>query len=251
MSKRVCFFTICLIITLVFTSQSPAQMREYERIRTSIADDDGPLGTGGASMEYGLSAGDKLDIFVWQHSDLSMGVDIGPDGKFSYPLVGIIVAVGKTVEELQSEVTERLSQYVVSPVVTITITEFRGHNIIMLGEVNYPGIYTYNGTLNLIEALALAGDFTDSGKRESVIVVSDNLSEDPTVRRVNLYKAIRQGTSKRDIILKPNDIVYVPRHFIADLQKFWSDYGTTIDRAQSIFSWRDNLRAWYHHGSEN
>lgn len=240
------FMMFCLTNTF-------AAGKEYLRVRSGSlpGTETGDTVQPGPAAEYYLASGDEIEIFVWQHSDISRQVKIRPDGMLSYPLVGTIKAAGLTIDELQVTLTKELEKYIISPLVTVTVNEFVGNKIIVLGEVNYPGIYTYSGTINLLEALALAGDFTSEGKRESVIVVSDNLTESPQVRRVDLFRAIRKGTSKSDIILKPNDVIYVPRHFIADLNRFWADYGETIDRAQSVFDWRDKLRTWYHHGEEN
>ena len=172
---------------------------------------------------------------------------IRPDGKLSFPLVGTIKAAGLTIDQLQDEVNKRLSQYIRSPEATVSVTKFVGNKIIVLGAINYPGIYTYKGTMNLLEAIAMAGDFTDEGKRESVIVVSDNLTLQPKVRRVNLFRAIRKGTSKTDIILRPNDVVYVPRRFISDFNRFLADIKPSVDRAFTVFDFRGELRAWYKH----
>jgi polysaccharide export outer membrane protein len=250
-SFKVRYFVLFFAIFL--TTTAFAAGKEYLRIRSGSlpGTSEDEASRHGPTAAYYLASGDVIEVFVWQHTDISRTVKIRPDGMLSYPLVGTIRGAGLTIDELQVRLTEELSKYIRSPLVTVTVNEFVGNKIIVLGEVNYPGIYTYSGTINLLEALALAGDFTEDGKRDSVIVVSDNLTESPEVRRVNLFRAIRRGTSKRDVILKPNDLIYVPRHFIADIQKFWTDYGTTIDRAKSIFDWRQSLRDWYHHGEEN
>ena len=245
--------SVVLFSILFFSTAAFAAGKEYLRTRSGslpgVTIDE--TVRHGPTAAYYLASGDSIEVFVWQHQDISRAIKIRPDGMLSYPLVGTIRAEGLTIDELQVRLTEELSKYIRSPLVTVTVNEFVGNKIIVLGEVNYPGIYTYSGTMNLLEALALAGDFTKEGKRESVIVVSDNLTESPEVRRVNLFRAIRRGTSKSDIILKPNDLIYVPRHFIADVQKFWTDYGTTIDRGKSIFDWRQSIRDWYHHGEVN
>ena len=197
--------------------------------------------------EYYIAPGDTIEVFVWQNPDLTRETTIRPDGILSYPLIGSFKAAGLTIDELQNKIQEKFSQYVKSPQVTISVKDYVGNKIIILGEIGAPGVYTYNGTMNLLEAIALAGDFNDNSKRESVIVVSDNLTEHPKVRRVNLFRAIRKGTSQEDIILKPNDLVYVPRHFIADFNKCLNELQPSVDKAMSIFTWRSSLRAWYKH----
>jgi polysaccharide export outer membrane protein len=99
-------------------------------------------------------------------------------------LVGTLKAEGLTIDQLQDEIKTRLSEYVRSPQVTISVKEAAGKKIIVLGQVNYPGIYTFSGSIDVIEAIAMAGDFTPDGRRESIMVISDNLTEKPKVRRL-------------------------------------------------------------------
>lgn len=252
MKKRV-FLIIFLIGLCIFYGSSPglSQGREYERIRAFTAPaTDEPLG-GEIGGEYLMAAGDKIEVFVWQNPDLTMVVTIRPDGKISYPLIGTLKAAGLTVDQLQGKMRERLKEYIRVPEVTVSVAEFAGNKIIVLGEVGYPGIYTYKGAMNLLEAIALAGDFGVDGKRDSIIVVSDNLTPHPKVRRVNLLRAIRKGASGNDIILKPNDVVYVPKRFMADLNQFVADIEPFLDQALDVFTWRDSIRDWYHHGESN
>ena len=249
--KRLRTITFIIFLAIILSSVNVYSAgKEYLRQRSGTlpADEESTLAPSG---EYYIAAGDVIEIYVWQHQDISREVKIRPDGMLSYPLVGNIKVAGMTIDNLQLELTKELEKYIRYPLVTITVKEFSGNKIIVLGEVNYPGVYTYSGTINLLEALALAGDFTEDGKRESVIVVSGNFSEEPVVRRVDLFKAIRRGARMDEVALKANDLVYVPKHFIGDMKKFWSDYGGTIDRAYSVFGWRDALRLWIHHGDES
>lgn len=244
-----------LIISLIsfFIFFNPAvvfsQGREYQRPRSvSVIEEESLLEVEEEGQsEYYIAVGDVIEIFVWQNPELTRVVSVRPDGKLSYPLLGTIKAAGLTIDQLQNVVKERLSQYIRTPEVTISIKEFKGNKIIMLGAVAAPGIYTYEGSINLLEAIAIAGDFTNEGKRESIIVVSDNLTEHPKVRRVNLFRAIREGTSNEDVVLKPNDLVYVPRRFISDFNRFLNDIQPTVNQAMSVFSWRTQLRTWYKH----
>ncbi|MDD5679719.1 MAG: polysaccharide biosynthesis/export family protein [Candidatus Omnitrophica bacterium] len=174
-------------------------------------------------------------------------VTVGPDGNISYPLVGRVKAAGLTPAQLETRLSEELSKYIKLAQVSIMMRTFTGNKIIILGQVAAPGIYTYQGDLNLLEAVALAGDFTDDARTDSIIVVHNNLTETPEVVRVNLFRAIHKGTSKPDVILMPNDVVYVPKTFIANFNKFLNDIQPSVDTAMSIFDWRKEIRAWYKH----
>jgi len=180
--------------------------------------------TGERVAEYYIAPNDKLEIFVWQNADLTKNVSIRPDGKLSYPLVGTINAAGLTLDQLQNMIQEKLAVYIRFPQVIVSLLESAGNKVVVLGQVNYPGIFTFKGNaISLIEVIAMAGDFTADGRRESVMVISDNFSENPKVRKIDLLTAIRNGVAGTDIFIKPDDVVYVPRSTIADFSKFFND----------------------------
>ncbi len=214
--QKVCFvFILIAAFIAYYPPLAFSTGREFERTRTMSVPSTGEPLMGGEIIQYYLAPADVIDVFIWRNPDLSREATIRPDGKISYPLIGTIMAAGLTIDQLQYEMKERFSRYIRSPEVTVSVEEFIGNKIIILGAVGYAGIYTYKGTLDLVEAIAMAGDFTNESKRERVIVVSDNLTMDTKVRRVILFRVIRKGTSKNDIILKPNNIVYVTKKFIA------------------------------------
>lgn len=164
--------------------------------------------------EYIIALGDLLEVFVWQNPDLSKDVLVGPDGKISYPLVGRIKVVGLTLKEFEDRLVLELSKYVKSPQVSVMIKAFSEtppNRVIVLGAVAAPGVYSYRGTINLLEAIAQAGDFRDDAKDDTVIIVRGNLSKNPKVIKVNARSIIRRGTTRNEIVLKPRDVIFVPR----------------------------------------
>ncbi|MFC1804893.1 polysaccharide biosynthesis/export family protein [Candidatus Omnitrophota bacterium] len=226
------------------------QGTEYLRTRAgSLAAEEGPApGEEAPLIEYYIAPEDNIDIFVWQNPDLTRQVIVGPDGKISYPLVGRVMVAGMTTEALEELMTEKLSVFIKYPQVSVMLRSFKGNKIILLGDINYPGIYTYKGAINLIEAVALGGDFTEKAQRNSVIVIRGNLTDNPQALRVNMLKAITRGTSGEDIILQPNDVVFVPRTFVANVNKFLDDMGPLISRASSIIDLRQAIRTLQNRG---
>ncbi|MFC1631951.1 polysaccharide biosynthesis/export family protein [Candidatus Omnitrophota bacterium] len=190
-------------------------------------------------VPYYLVVGDQFAVAVWQHPDLSQAVIVAPDGKISYPLIGREQAAGLTIGQLERKIASRLSTYIRYPDVSITLTEVTGDKIIMLGEVASPGVYTFNPPFNLIEAVAAAGDFTDDARQDCVIVVRGNFTEKPQVKRINMSRIISKGTSKSDIILQSSDVVYVPKSYIARLDRFLMDISPTISQITSMMGIRD------------
>jgi polysaccharide export outer membrane protein len=230
----------CLLVADLPLGEVFAQVpREFTRLRSTYQGV--PLTpqtlspTGERVPEYYLAANDKLDIFVWQNPDLSRAVSIRPDGKLSYPLVGTMDVAGLTIDQLQNAIQEKLAVYIRFPQVVVSLVESAGNKVVVLGQVNYPGIFTFKGNvISLIEVIAMAGDFTVDSRRESVMVISDNFSKNPKVRKIDLLTAIRNGVSNADILIKPDDVVYVPRSTVADVSKFFNDIQPVISGLSNI-----------------
>jgi polysaccharide export outer membrane protein len=154
--------------------------------------------------------------------------------------------MGLTLDKLENKFKEEFAKYIKFPQVSIMIKKFSGSKIIVLGEVLYPGIYSYQGAINLIEAVALAGDFTQNAHIDSVLIVRGGFSGKPSVERINMARVLTRGIvdKGKDINLKPNDVVYVPRTFVANLNKFMStDIGPIITNAQNALDVRTRFRS--------
>ncbi|MFC1674562.1 polysaccharide biosynthesis/export family protein [Candidatus Omnitrophota bacterium] len=171
-------------------------------------------------LEYVIGPGDVLDISVWQE-ELDEEVIVRPDGVISFPLVGDLVAAGSTLTRLDLELTERLKEYIKYPEVSVLIKKFGGLKVVILGEVNFPAAYSLPGRPTVLEAIALAGGFTDDAVLSSVIVIQGGLRE-PKGVRVNLNRAIMRADMSQNLVLNAQDIVYVPKKFIANLNYFIS-----------------------------
>ncbi|MBI1403128.1 MAG: polysaccharide export protein [Porphyrobacter sp.] len=124
-------------------------------------------GTGGlpralpdeAAAPYRLGPGDKLRITVYGEETLSGEYGVTGAGDVSFPLIGNIPVEGRTIEDLQAELTTRLGNgYIADPRVSAEIIDYRPYYI--LGEVARPGQYDYSVGLTVEQAIAAAGGFT-------------------------------------------------------------------------------------------
>jgi len=239
----------CVSFFVFFQGNEAFPAAQEVRIRDLGAGYNNPVMGGKTKADYYLGIGDKVRINVWKNPDLTGEVTINPDGKVSFPLIGTVEAANLSIEQLQLKLKEKLSTYIRYPDVTITVLQISGRKIVVLGEVNYPGVYTYEGNISIIDAIALSGGMTLDAKRESIIVVSDNFTDHPLSRRVNLFKALRQGAAGPELILKPGDTIYVPRTFVADVTRFAGQVNTMIQGTDSVtaglFDWRRELRNIY------
>lgn len=192
-------------------------------------------------IEYIISDGDTLDISVWEWPDLKTTAIVRPDGKISFPLIGDVSASGLTLTKLDEEITTRLSEYIRSPEVLVVFKSSGGRKIIILGEVSSPGVYKLTGRYTVLEAIALAGGYTNDAVLKNVIVLRGG-PENPKPISLNLSKTIKKGDFTQDIPLETEDIVYVPKTIISNVSYFVTKFTAPIN--QSIYT-KKAIREWW------
>lgn len=97
----------------------PSAVTEYVENRKFIDHDFNVL-------KYTLGADDVVQITVMDHPDFSGTYLIGLEGKIQYKFVGDMDVRGMTKGQLEDKIKKIISQYVISPEVNVTITEFKG-----------------------------------------------------------------------------------------------------------------------------
>jgi polysaccharide export outer membrane protein len=119
---------------------------------------------------YKLGPGDALRVTVFRHEDLSGEFSLDGEGYFALPLVGEILAGGRTARQVESEVEVALKSggYLVDPQVSIEVLNYRPFYII--GEVNNPGSFAYVSGMTVINAVALAGGYTYRADQDDIII---------------------------------------------------------------------------------
>jgi polysaccharide export outer membrane protein len=162
-----------------------------------------------APPAYQVKPGDVLEISVWKEPDLQRQVLVRPDGGFSFPLVGEIDARGKSVAELTKLVSDRLSRYISEAVVTVTVQEIKGNKIFVIGQVNKPGEFIVNPSVNVMQALSMAGGLTPFAAMNDIKI----LRRDGTTQQAVPfpYGDVMRGRSlNQNIELVAGDVVVVP-----------------------------------------
>jgi len=175
-----------------------------------------------APESYIIGAQDQLSITVFEEPELTGKYRVDNDGYFSFPLLARVRAAGRTLAELQSELTSRLSDgYLRNPQVRVEVDQYKSQSVFVSGEVRAPGkIVMTGGSLTLLEALAQAGSPTTAAS--NVITVTRRADPtapgaEPVTIRVN-RRDLEVGRSGQDVVLRDGDIINIPpaqRFYIA------------------------------------
>ena len=164
-----------------------------------------------ADDRMGLGPGDRLKVTVYGHPDLSAAVQVARDGRVNLPLIGRLDVDGKSTSDMESDIAERLRAggYVPDAVVNVLITEYRSHQVSVLGQVHNPGKYPILGPGTLMDVIARAGGETDRGG-DQVIVLRRGKSGVLRRYSFDLHQLFLTGGEPRDPQVAPDDIIYIP-----------------------------------------
>ena len=133
---------------------------------------------------------------------------VRPDGRISLPLIGELQASSKTALELQDEVRFKLKKYISEPVVNVIVKEVNSAKVSVLGEVKTPGMYKIKDKATVLDAIALAGGFTEYAKRDKVIVIRSDASGGQKPFKVNVNDQIK-GDRREPFYVLPYDKIYI------------------------------------------
>src|SRR5215472_12263642 len=87
-----------------------------------------------SALGYRIGPGDALKVNVWKHDDISQQVTVRPDGAFSLPLIGDVIAQGRSADEIAADVANRLHKYYTdNPPVTVQVTDVKSYKIYVVG----------------------------------------------------------------------------------------------------------------------
>lgn len=136
-----------------------------------VPDSTSATGAYTGASEYRVGAQDLLEVSVFQVDELNRTVRVNSNGQISLPLVGVVQAGGKTVQELEAEIATRLSEtYLQNPQVSVFVTEFTSQRVTLEGAVKKPGIYPVTGKTSLLQAIAQAEGVTELANLDGIVV---------------------------------------------------------------------------------
>lgn len=221
-----------------------AGQSEYKLFQTKIATDtnqtvDESMIVTARSIEYRILPQDRLDVTLYKDPEQNAmvalpelgqsvkkdGILVNTAGSITLPLIGKVKVAGLTQTAASDKITKAYRRYINTPSVYLEVLNKR---LFVLGEVKKPGVVKIDKEkMTLFEALAFAGDLTDSAVRNDIIILSANAKGDMNMRHVNLTNFDVMDYSK--LMLRPNDIVYIQPNN-------WKQFKVASNDMTSIFT---------------
>lgn len=158
--------------------------------------------------QYTVGVADVLHVSVWKNPDLSQTVTVGPDGFVSLSLLGDVQVVGSTTSEIGDLLTRRLTAFMLTPQVTVSVVEIRSRQVYVMGQVAKPGGYPLLGQMSVLQMLAQAGGLNPFANRRGIYVLRPN--NGALQKLAYNYSDVVHGKGNQNFDLRPGDTVVVP-----------------------------------------
>ncbi len=201
---RVTLFGLSIMLLVSCGSQRPS----YSAAEVNEAVTSGSTG-------YSIGPGDSLEIFVWDHEDLSTVVQVRPDGKISTPLVEDLQAAGRTPTQLARDIENVLEEYVRTPVVTVIMQGFVGEGaqqIRVVGQAASPMALQYKQGMTVLDVMIAVGGLAEfaAGNRSKIVRKTSNGEVEI---RIRLDDLINDGDIGENVEVLPGDVLIIPQSF--------------------------------------
>jgi len=164
------------------------------------------------TTEYQIGPGDTLQIFVWDHVDLSVAVQVRPDGKISTPLVEDLQAAGLAPTALARDIENVLSEYVRSPVVTVIMQGFVGESqqqIRVVGQAIAPASLQFKQGMTLLDVMIEVGGLAEFAAGNRAKIIRKQNGQQIEIR-VRLDDLLNDGKIDENVAMRPGDVLIIP-----------------------------------------
>jgi polysaccharide export outer membrane protein len=170
----------------------------------------------GPNEEYRLGKGDEITVDFAGRPEMQAKLVVGPDGRITLPLAGDVMVADTTRPEAAKAIETALSNFYTNLSVQVTVTKYTANRVLLLGAVDHPGTFNFDGTPTLLEVLSRGGveaGPNKSGQTPQVDQIPERLAiyrGSDQVVWVELRAMMASGNALADLRLRRDDVVYVP-----------------------------------------
>jgi polysaccharide biosynthesis/export protein len=162
--------------------------------------------------EYRIGPGDNLQVFVWNHPELTVTVPVRPDGLISTPLVENMKAEGKTPSQLSRDLETALAEYVRSPTVNVIVTQFvgaYGDQIRVVGQAQEPKSLPYRANMSVLDVMIAVGGLAEFAAGNRAVIVRQEGGQQLRIP-VRLSDLMNDGDIGANVAMRPGDVLIIP-----------------------------------------
>lgn len=169
---------------------------------------------------YRIEQGDQLALDFRFTPEYNATVTVQPDGFISLRGIGDIHAQGSTLPELNQALQTAYAKILHDPVITVTPQEFVHPSFTAGGQVGKPGKYDLHGDTTVVQAIAIAGGFTDEAKHSQVLLFRRVSADMVSAKILNVKQMLNSRNLNEDVHLQPGDTLYVPKSTLSKIQPY-------------------------------
>ena len=171
-----------------------------------------PQSAASPDYKYLIGPGDTLNIMVWRNPELSMTVQVRPDGRIAAPLVSDMVAIGKNPSQLAADIEKEISKVIRDPVVNVVVTTFVGaysEQVRVVGEATRPQALAYKQRMTLLDVMIAVGGVTDFADGNAATIL--RTGEGNKQYSVRIRDLLKRGDVSANVEMRPGDVVIIPQ----------------------------------------
>jgi len=167
---------------------------------------------------YRVAPDDIMDISFTFSPELNQTVTVQPDGFINLKEVGDIHVQDQTTTEVAELVHKAYANILHDPAITVVLKDFSKPSIIVGGEVHHPGKYDLRENMSVVQAIAVAGSFTEAAKHSEVWLYRRLPDNSVEAKKLNVKKMLASGNVREDIRLQNGDTLFVPQNTISKVK---------------------------------
>jgi polysaccharide export outer membrane protein len=173
---------------------------------------DSPVLESAPPTEYRIGPGDTLQVFVWNHPELTVTVPVRPDGMISTPLIDGVPAEGKTATQLARDLEVALGEFVRNPKVSVMVTSLvgaYGDQVRVVGQAGRPQSLSYRANMTLLDVMIAVGGLAEFAAGNRAVIVRQEAGKQLRIP-VRLQDLIDDGDISANVSMRPGDVLIIP-----------------------------------------